>query len=78
MDNPSNDSAILIELVNTAMPFGKYQGTLLCNLPVAYLEWFQRKGFPKGHLGMLLNTVYEIKINGLEELLEPIKKAGRR
>ena len=46
----------------------------LCNLPVSYLEWFQRKGFPKGKLGMLLETLYEIKINGLEQLLEPLKR----
>ena len=56
------------------MPFGKYKGTLLCNLPVSYLEWFQREGFPKGKLGMLLATMYEIKINGLEQLLEPLKR----
>ena len=55
------------------MPFGKYKGTVLCNLPVSYLEWFNRKGFPKGSLGMLLATVYEIKINGLEYLLTPLK-----
>jgi uncharacterized protein (DUF3820 family) len=42
-------------------------------LPVSYLEWFQRKGFPKGKLGVLLATMYEIKINGLDYLLEPLK-----
>jgi uncharacterized protein (DUF3820 family) len=56
------------------MPFGKYEGTLLCDLPVSYLEWFQRKGFPKGKLGLLLGTIYEIKINGLTDLLTPIRK----
>jgi uncharacterized protein (DUF3820 family) len=55
------------------MPFGKYEGILLCDLPVSYLEWFQRKGFPKGKLGLLLGTIYEIKINGLTDLLTPIK-----
>jgi len=45
----------------------------LCDLPVSYLEWFQQKGFPKGKLGMLLQTLYEIKINGLEDLLRPLK-----
>lgn len=64
---------LLLELVKTEMPFGKYKSTLLSNLPVSYLEWFARKGFPKGKLGMLLQTVYEIKLNGLEYLLEPIK-----
>ncbi len=68
------NGAMLLQLVNMKMPFGKYKGILLCNLPVAYLEWFQRKGFPKGKLGELLATLYEIKINGLEELLSPLKK----
>jgi uncharacterized protein len=68
------DSQLLLQLVNMKMPFGKYKGTTLCNLPVYYLEWFQRKGFPEGKMGMLLQTIYEIKINGLEYLLEPIKK----
>jgi uncharacterized protein (DUF3820 family) len=68
------DSDLLKALVSMPMPFGKYKGTLLCNLPVSYLEWFQREGFPKGKLGMLLATMYEIKINGLEQLLEPLKK----
>ncbi|HXO75998.1 MAG TPA: DUF3820 family protein [Puia sp.] len=68
------DSDLLKALVTMPMPFGKYKGTLLCNLPVSYLEWFQREGFPKGKLGMLLATMYEIKINGLEQLLDPLKK----
>jgi uncharacterized protein (DUF3820 family) len=68
------DSDLLKALVAMPMPFGKYKGTLLCNLPVSYLEWFQREGFPKGKLGMLLATMYEIKINGLEQLLGPLKK----
>jgi uncharacterized protein (DUF3820 family) len=56
------------------MPFGKYKGTLICDLPVHYLEWFQRKGFPEGKMGMLLATIYEIKINGLTYLLDPLRK----
>lgn len=57
------------------MPFGKYQGRLLSDLPVSYLEWFKRKGgFPKGKLGVLLETVYEIKLNGLDEILHKLKK----
>ena len=71
------DPELLKTLVSMPMPFGKYKGTLLCNLPVSYLEWFHREGFPKGKLGMLLGTIYEIKINGLEQLLEPLKKGGR-
>lgn len=55
------------------MPFGKYKNALLCDLPVSYLEWFARKGFPKGKLGELLETIYVIKLNGLEDLLKPLK-----
>ncbi|MCU7552026.1 DUF3820 family protein [Chitinophagaceae bacterium LB-8] len=68
------DAEILLQLVKMKMPFGKYKDTVLCDLPVSYLEWFQRKGFPKGKLGMLLQTVYEIKLNGLGDILEPLKK----
>ncbi len=71
-DQPNTD--ILTQLVTTRMPFGKYKGTLLCDLPIYYLEWFQRKGFPEGKLGMQLATIYEIKLNGLEHLLQPLKK----
>lgn len=63
---------ILLELVATKMPFGKYKGVLICNLPEPYLVWFQREGFPKGKLGVLLSTMYEIKLNGLEYLLKPL------
>jgi len=65
---------ILIQIVSMRMPFGKYKGTILCNLPVSYLEWFQLKGFPDGKLGELLQTLLEIKMNGLEYLLDPLKK----
>jgi uncharacterized protein len=65
---------ILIDIVNTRMPFGKYKGTLICNLPVSYMEWFQRQGFPENKLGMMLQTIYEIKMNGLDHLLEPLKR----
>ena len=71
-DNSTN-GALLLELVKMQMPFGKYKGTVLCNLPIAYLEWFNRKGFPAGKLGILLQTLYEIKLNGLEYLLQPLK-----
>ena len=64
---------ILLEIVKTPMPFGKYKDRLVCNLPVSYLEWFSRKGFPKGKLGVMLETVYEIKLNGLEDILEGLK-----
>jgi hypothetical protein len=71
---PRPDGDSLKTLVLMKMPFGKYKGTTLCNLPVSYLEWFAKKGFPPGKLGMLLATIYEIKINGLEYLLEPLKR----
>ena len=57
------------------MPFGKYKDTVLADLPVSYLEWFMRNGgFPKGKLGMQLSTIYEIKINGLMDLLTPLRE----
>ncbi len=70
---PQANSDLLLQLVATKMPFGKYKDTLICNLPEFYIEWFQRKGFPKGKLGILLETMYEINLNGLRGLLEPLK-----
>lgn len=55
------------------MPFGKYKNKIICDLPESYLVWFQQEGFPPGKLGGLLATMYEIKLNGLEYLLKPIK-----
>ena len=69
-DVPMPDGNMLRELVSMKMPFGKYKGTVLKKLPVSYLEWFARKGFPKSKLGMLLQCLLEIKINGLEHLLD--------
>jgi len=65
---------LLKDLVTMKMPFGKYKGTLLCNLPERYLVWFSQKGYPKGKLGMLLQTMYEIQLNGLGGLLTPLKE----
>lgn len=67
------NSNILIELVRTPMPFGKYKGYMICELPEPYLVWYYNKGFPKGKLGILLHTIYEIRLNGLEGLLKPLK-----
>ncbi|NLR57934.1 DUF3820 family protein [Chitinophaga polysaccharea] len=64
---------LLKQLVVMKMPFGKYKDVVLCDLPVSYLEWFQRKGFPQGKLGMLLETMLVIKMNGLSALLDPLK-----
>lgn len=63
----------LILLANMAMPFGKYAGRVLIDLPEEYLLWFSKKGFPNGQLGMLLAFALEIRINGQESLLEPLK-----
>lgn len=64
---------ILEEICTTEMPFGKYKGTVLVDLPINYLEWFQRQGMPPGKLGMQLSTIYEIKMNGLMDLLKPLR-----
>ncbi|HEX8516279.1 MAG TPA: DUF3820 family protein [Bacteroidia bacterium] len=68
------DPQLLLALVSMKMPYGKYKGRLLCDLPVSYLEWFSREGFPKDKLGTLLALLLEIKMNGLEYLLLPLKK----
>lgn len=75
-ENPPNiqDSAQLLELATYRMPFGKYSGRLLIDLPEPYVVWFSRQGFPQGKLGRLLQTVYEIKVNGLEYLFEPFRE----
>ena len=68
------NAELLLELLRYPMPFGKYKGQLLRNLPMYYLEWFAKKGFPPGKLGMLLQTLYEIKLNGLDYLLDELAK----
>lgn len=64
----------LLALANDFMPFGKYQGRIIIDVPEEYLLWFSKKGFPEGRLGMLLALALEIKINGLEYIIEPLKK----
>jgi uncharacterized protein (DUF3820 family) len=71
------DRQILLDLVSKKMPFGKYKGKLLCDIPEDYLIWMHRKGFPEGKLGMWLSTLYEIRLNGLEEILRELKKINR-
>lgn len=73
-DVPMGDPQLLFDLVQMKMPFGKYKDRVLSQLPVSYLEWFAQKGFPKGKLGTLLATLYEIKLNGLEYLFPPPPK----
>ncbi|WP_316741669.1 DUF3820 family protein [Pedobacter antarcticus] len=65
---------ILNTLISQTMPFGKYKGKLYCDLPESYLVWFHQQGFPEGKLGELLGTMYEIRLNGLEYLLQELKK----
>jgi uncharacterized protein len=67
------DPAVLLELVRMEMPFGKYQGRRLIDLPEPYVVWFSQQGFPPGKLGKMLAMVYEIKVNGLEYLFEPLR-----
>ena len=68
------DSAHLQEAVNQIMPFGKYAGRCLLDLPEPYLVWFHNKGFPPGKLGEQLALMYEVKLNGLEDMLRPLIK----
>lgn len=68
------NNEILREIITTPMPYGKYKGTIIADLPIYYLEWFSTQGFPKGKLGMLLSTVLEIKTNGLQEIIDNLKQ----
>lgn len=70
----SPDPSLLKDLFTTKMPFGKYEGRRIADLPAYYLEWFSAQGFPKGKLGMLMSTCYEIKTNGLEDILVELEK----
>ena len=68
------DKNAFLKLAQATMPFGKYPGHRLVDLPEPYVVWLSRKGFPKGELGEMLSTVYEIKVNGLEYLFKPLKE----
>lgn len=68
------DKQNLVKLARLRMPFGKYQGKTIIDLPEDYLLWFAKKEFPKGELGLLMQLALEIKINGLESLITPLKK----
>lgn len=67
------DTQLLIEIAQMRMPFGRYKGTRLLDLPEPYLVWFAKRGFPGGRMGARLATLYEIKLNGLEALLAPLR-----
>jgi len=73
MENATPDPAVLLKLAKTRMPFGRYKGRLLIDLPERYVIWFAQKGFPEGELGWMLNTLYEVKMNGLEYLFKPLR-----
>jgi len=64
--------AQLKQAINTTMPFGKYAGRKLLHLPEPYLVWFNANGFPEGKLGKQLALIYEVKLNGLEGILQPL------
>ena len=67
------DNKYLLKLAKTKMPFGKYSGRYLVDLPEPYVTWFAQKGFPEGQIGEMLQSIYEIKANGLEFLIRPLR-----
>ena len=71
MKNPQDH---LIELAHYRMPFGKYKGKYLVDIPESYYVWFRQKGFPDGKLGKLLEEMHEIKINGLEPIIKKVQR----
>lgn len=68
------DNKHLVDAINQTMPFGKYTGRKLLELPEPYLVWFAQQGFPDGKLGQQLALIHEIKVNGLEGMLRPLMK----
>ena len=70
----NDQQKLLIKLAHTKMPFGKYEGYYLIDLPEHYVVWYAQKGFPNGALGEQLQLVYELKLNGLESIVRNIKK----
>jgi uncharacterized protein (DUF3820 family) len=68
----------IARLLTVSMPFGKYKGRLIADLPGHYLNWFAREGFPRGELGKLLALMQEIDHNGLGHLLDPLRRSKER
>lgn len=68
---------VLEKLLSREMPYGKYKGRIIADLPGHYLGWFAREGFPKGELGQLLALMYELDHNNLRGLLDPLRKSPR-
>jgi uncharacterized protein (DUF3820 family) len=74
MSQQESDRAYFIKLARMRMPFGKYANRLLIDIPESYILWLQQKGVVSGELGTMLQIVYEIKVNGLEYLFDPVKE----
>lgn len=74
MESIKPDNTQLLQLLDYKMPFGKFKGRFLIDLPEPYLVWMNRQGFPKGKLGDLLRLTYEIKLNGLEGMVKKIRQ----
>ncbi len=70
----SPDPKVLLQIARMPMPFGRYAGTRLIDLPEPYVVWFRNQGYPRGRLGELMATLYEIKANGLEPLLDSMRE----
>lgn len=68
------DKQFLIDVSKMRMPYGKYKGTYLIDLPEHYIVWYHNKGFPKGKIGEMLGLVYELKLNGLEDIIKEVRK----
>jgi uncharacterized protein (DUF3820 family) len=73
MEQATPDPGVLLKIARTRMPFGRYKGRLLIDLPEPYVIWFAKKGFPEGELGRMLQILYEVKMNGLEYLFKPLR-----
>lgn len=69
----NNSEEFLKDLANTKMPFGKYSGRYLIDLPEAYVLWFKQKGYPAGRLGEMMGLLEEIKTNGLESIVRKLQ-----
>ena len=70
----TGDQQFLLDLAKMKMPFGKYKGRFLIDLPEHYIVWYKTKGFPNGKLGKQLELVYELQLNGLEEMIRELRK----
>ena len=69
----NSQQELLIKLANTRMPYGKYKGKYLVDLPEHYIVWYRNKGFPAGKFGEMLHLIYEIQLNGLEDMVRKLR-----